>query len=411
VRKHQVELQVDTDVGAELTALISKKAKAPIQVSRTTFDSTRRVFVSECDVGVLTAAIREMVVDHSTFKRAIGNARRYLREGEPATPGTRHGCDPRTLEVIRAKVRAFLEGKQVDLCAVWRELACCCAGGKPGAGSGDDDWIDVKDPGLSFFVWPTVIDYTVDYRPSFTGQYGPFPFDDPWWKVLLIIIAIILTIAAWASSTADLANRSDDVVIGILTGSIMNPESSRPATPASTEPGSIDAAVVTLNGNRSLTAAVFSTLDAQSGEFFTATPIVALDAKIDTPGTFLTNAQIDAIVQNLADNPDDPAAQNAARVYKTGARSGIARGILRSVVPLAPRNDDGGIVWFLNQIHVEQDEDETDAMSCPGDSGSLWFHLDTHAVVGLNHASPGTGLEATANRIEDVVNQLGIRFA
>jgi hypothetical protein len=36
VRKHQVELQVDSDFGAEATELISKKAKAPIQVSRTT---------------------------------------------------------------------------------------------------------------------------------------------------------------------------------------------------------------------------------------------------------------------------------------------------------------------------------------------------------------------------------------
>ncbi|HEX2685571.1 MAG TPA: hypothetical protein VHN14_03095, partial [Kofleriaceae bacterium] len=257
VRKHQVELQVDSDQGAEPTALISKKAKAPIQVSRTTYDATRNVFVSACDAGTLTAAIKEMVVDHSTFKRAMGNARRIIRGPDggtgatrPGTPPPGRGCDPRALERVRGRLRAFLEGKDLDVCAIWRELACCCAGaggGDPGGG----DWTTPKDPGLAFFVWPTVIDYTIDYRSPFAGQFGPIPYDDPFWKILLIILAILLSLAALASSTADLANRSDDVVIGTLTGSILNALGADPGTdPASTDPGSIDAAVVTLNGNR-----------------------------------------------------------------------------------------------------------------------------------------------------------------
>jgi hypothetical protein len=62
--------------------------------------------------------------------------------------------------------------------------------------------------------------------------------DDPWWKILLIIIAIILTIAAWASSTADLANRGTMVSIGFLTGSILNALSARQAVdPLPTDPG------------------------------------------------------------------------------------------------------------------------------------------------------------------------------
>lgn len=416
VRKHDVELQVDSDAGAERTALISRKAKAPIQVSRTTYDPTKGAFVSNCDVGTLTAAIKEMVVDLSTFKRAMGNARRLVRggviPGASGMPGAA-ACDPQALERVRNRLRAFLDGKEVDLCAIWREIACCCAGGPKRPGDGGEDWIDVKDPGLTFFVWPTVIDYTIDYRPPFAGQFGPFPYDDPWWKVLLIILAIILSIAAAISSAADLANRSDDVVIGSLTRSIMNPQSSAPATnPLPTDPGSVDAAVVTLNGNRSLTTALFSTLDAQSGEFFTATPIVGLDGRIDTPGTFLTNAEINAIFQNLADNPADPAAQAAVRAYKTGARSGLALGVMSSLAPVAPRSeDDGSTVFFLNQIVFAQDADTSDALSCPGDSGSLWFQQGTNAVIALNHASPGTGLSATACRIEDVMNQLGIRFA
>lgn len=417
IRKHEIELQIDSDEGAERIALINRKAKAPIQVSRTVYDSAKGAFVSECDIGILTAAIKEMVVDLSTFKRAMGNARRLVR-GE-STPGTGGrpgipGCDPQMLEHVRQRLRAFLEGKDVDLCAIWRELACCCAGGHGHPGDGGDDWIDVKDPGLTFFVWPTVIDYTIDYRPAFDGQFGPFPYDDPWWKVLLIILAIILSIAAAVSSTADLANRSDDVVIGTLTRSIMNPQSSEPATnPLPTDPGSIDAAVVTLNGNRSLTSALFSTLDAQSGEFFTATPIVGLDARIDTPGIFLTNAQINAIFQNLADNPADPAAQAAVRVYKTGARSGLGLAVMGSLVPVSPRTDDGVTTYFVNQIRFVQDADTTDSLSCAGDSGSVWFQQGTNAVIALNHAGPSddSGTSGTGCRIEDVINQLGIRFA
>jgi len=182
--------------------------------------------------------------------------------------------------------------------------------------------------------------------------------------------------------------------------------------PLPTDPGTIDAAVVTLVGNRDLTPAVFTELDAQSGEFFTTTPIVALDGNVDTPGTFLTNDQLEAIVQNLADNPTDPAAQAAVRAYKSGARSGIGLGVLSSVVRQYPRlTDDGGTIWMMNQLSFRQDGDTTDSLSCSGDSGSLWFQQGTNAIMGLNHAGNETGNSAGANRIEDVINQLSIRFA
>jgi hypothetical protein len=170
--------------------------------------------------------------------------------------------------------------------------------------------------------------------------------------------------------------------------------------------------VVTLIGNRDLTPAVFTELDAQSGEFFTATPIVALDGKIDTPGTFLTNAQIDAVFQNLANNPSDPAAQAAVRAYKTGARSGLGLGVMSSLVAQFPRlTDDGGVIWLMNQVAFRQDADTTDSLSCAGDSGSLWFQQGTNAIIALNHAGTEMGTTAGACRIEDVINQLSIRFA
>jgi hypothetical protein len=329
------------------------------------------------------------------------------------------GCDPKKLDWVRRQLRAFLEGQRVDLCAVLREVACCCAcdgrDGYPGGGGPDDPWTGGKDPGLTFFAWPTVVEYGIEYRPGFTGQFGPFPYEDPWWKILLIIIAIILSIAAAASSVADLANRSDDVVIGTLTRSIMNSVDPPPATdPPATDPGSIDAAVARLNGNRSLTPAVFSVLDAETGEFSTGSPIVGLDSQIDAPGTTLTNAEINAIFQNLANNPGDPAAQAAVRAYKSGARSGLGRGVMAAIVPRSPRQDNDGVTrTFVNQIRFFQDGDNSDGLSCSGDSGSLWLQEGTNAIIALNHGGPinESGDSAIASRIEDVMTTLGIRFA
>lgn len=432
-RKHQVEVQLQDGLGdVEDVALLSTRARAPIMVSRTSYDPAQGAFISRCDVGTLTARVGQVTVDLATFKRAVGVAR-ALRErvggGGPLggidarEPGSRTGAgpcrDPQTAQWVRSQLQSFLDGKDVDLCRIYRLLACCCtAGGDrdgPGAGGDDGPWSEGPDPGLGFFVWPTQIEYGIEYHPPFAGQYGPIPFDDPWWKILLLIIAIILSILAGASSVTDLANRSDDTVIGTLTRSILNALAEEPATPpASTDPGSIDAAVVTLNGNRSLTAGTFSLMDAESGEFYTAEPVVALDGTIDLPGTTVTNAGIDAILQNLAENPDDPAALAAVRAYKSGARSGLGRGVISMVLPVAPRsNDDGVTSYFLNQLHFEQDEDSADSLSCAGDSGSLWIQEGTNAVLALNHGGPvdESGTSALATRIEDVMNQLGIRFA
>lgn len=424
-RKHRVEIQVFDDAGgAEDISLVNPQATAPISVSRTTYDPNRAAFVSECDVGVLTASIKELTVDLSTFKRAMGNARK-LRSGaggprvvRPIAPRGGRCHDPYVVDRVRKQLRAFLEGEEVDLCAIYRQLVCCCAGGEDGdtGRPGDDGpWSGGADPGLSFFAWPTLIEYGIEYRPPFEGQYGPFPFEDPWWKLLLILIALLLSLAAAASSAADLANRSDDVVIGTLTRSVLNSLSAEPANPpVSTDAGSVDAAVVTLNGNRTLSAAIFTLMDAEAGEFYTAAPVVALDARIDLPGTPLSNADIDAIFQNLAANPGDPAAQAALRAYKSGARSGIGRGtLLTGLTPVYPRTDDGVTTYFLNQVEFEQDADATDGLSCAGDSGSLWIQEGTDAIIALNHAGPTSesGASAGACRIEDVMNQLDIRFA
>ncbi|OCK90696.1 uncharacterized protein K441DRAFT_666016 [Cenococcum geophilum 1.58] len=430
IRKHQVELQVMTDQGAETVALINKAASAPMSVTRTTYDPSQKAFISRCDVGVMTASIKQMAVDLNTFRHAvsilrkldIGGAGGGGGGGGPGgvggSGGGTRGCNQRTLEYVRAQLRAFLDGKEVDLCALWRQLACCCASGGTGGGGGGDntspggDWTGTPDPGLTIFLFPTEVDYSVEYNQPFEGQYGPIPFQDPWWKLLLIIVALILTLAAAVSGGADLANAGYNDVIGTLAHRVLNATAEKPDPPPPEEAGSVDIAVVTLNGSRGLTPAIFTVLDAASGDVST-NPIQALDSQIDTPGTILTNAQIAAMIQNLAENPGDPAAEDAFRVFKSGARSGTTSGTLvGTLVPLHSRkeDDDGSKIWFKNQLNIKPN-DTGDPVSCKGDSGSLWFQRSSLAVIGLNHAGFEDGSSATACRIEDALAAVGARFA
>lgn len=435
--KHTVEVEVTEPVMPDPDHP-NRRATGSIFVTRTTFDAAESVFVSECDRGRLTAAVRELTVDFHTFKRAVGRARELFRPGgpgapgTPGTPGTPGGrpCSGTAadLERLRKGLREFLAGRDVDICELLRLLQCACAcagdgGGPGGPGDPGGPWAGEGSTGLEFVSFPTAIDYRVDYDASWPGQHGPIPFDDPWWKCLLIIIAIILTLAAAASAAADLANRSDDVVIGQIERALFNPfdteADANAALAADPEFATLDAALVLLNGNRSLTPALFSFLDAASGEL-NEIPVVALGGRVDAPGSFVTNAQIDQILQDLADRPDDPAAKEAVRLWKSGARTGVTYAVLKDVVPVRSRcdaddpddcGDEANIVYFTNQLAIGEDPDQPMGVSNSGDSGSLWLQRGTNAVVGLNHAGSREANTATANRIEDVVSQLGIRFA
>ena len=468
VRKHNVEVEVLEPTAEELDHL-NRKAIAPMSVSRTTFDATKKVFVSTCDHGSMTVAIKELTVDYHTFKRAVGCARELFRPGVSGSGNTQAGnsvakskqaccwshrkawnlcgicrvfcsffkrlagyacglfhsccgshegckddCSQAERERLRRRLLAFLDGKDEDICGIWRDLQRCCGGGRHGKGG--EDWTQPENGCLAMFAFPTLVEYRVDYAPGFVGQYGPIPFDDPWWKVLLAIIAIILSIAAAVSAAADLADRSDDVVIGQVERTILDAfknQSDIPSGITRATPGSVDAAVVKLNGKRGQTSAIFSYKDAASGEDNT-TPIIALDGVIDTAGTALTNAEIDQLFQNLADNPGDPGAQAAMQVFKSGARSGTTLALIGSFIPQMPRGpeEDGSTVIFVNQISFVADPVAPTQISRGGDSGSLWLQRNPpHSIIAINHAGDDPGTTAFGCRIEDVMNALNIRFS
>jgi hypothetical protein len=413
-RKHPVEVEVLEPVAEDLDHL-NRKARAPIMVSRTVYDPAQKVFVSNCDRGTMTVAVKELAADYNTFKQAVARARELFLGGGPgAGAGGGPGgvqCSPQDLERLRQRLLAFLAGKDADICGIWRDLQRCCACG-PSDGGQDDDWGGKGGTGLEFFCFPTVLDYRIDYAPSFVGQFGPIPYDDPWWKVLLLIIAIILAIGAAVSAAADLANRSSDVVIGTLTRSVLNaPTTSPTPVPFPGDPGSVDAAVTTLNGSRGLTTAMFSYLDAATGEPST-TPVVSLGGRIDTAGVALTNAQIAQIFTNLAANPADPAARAAVLVFKSGARTGLTRAVMTGVAPISPRAEsDNSTRFFINQVLFVVDPAVGETIARPGDSGSLWLQRGTNAIVALNHAGCSASNTAVGSRIQDVMTALAIRFA
>lgn len=405
-RKHQVEVEV-----AEDSTHLSKYARSPMMVTRTTFDPEEAVFRSECDRGTLVAAIRELSVDYNSLKSAVFTARELFGGGGGTDvgpgaggdwePGGQAGCSQAELEMLRRELIAFLSGEDVDICRLWARLQCCCAGGGfgDGDGSGDGDpWVERPPTGLEVVAIPTRIDYRVEYAPAFQGQFGPIPFDDPWWKIVLAVIAVILALGAAASAAADLANRSDDVVIGEVTRSVLNER--------------VDAAVATLNGERDLTAALFSYLDAESGELNTV-PFESLDGIFDTSGAILTNTEIAGLIATFNANPGDTAAQEGVRVVKSGARTGLTFGRMRSVQDTTRDDDDDGVAdrTFQDQVVIEEDPDFPNGLSNSGDSGSLWLHWETGAVVGLNHAGSRSANTAHASRIEDVMSEMAIRFA
>ncbi|MFX1374564.1 MAG: hypothetical protein ACFFA0_02020 [Promethearchaeota archaeon] len=424
IGKHNIEVEVLEPVAEDLDHL-NRKARSQIFISRTTYDVDQKVFISNCNQGTLTFAVKELTVDYNTFKRAIGRAREIFRgidegvsdNGDNLHEGPRRfGCRKAILERIRQQLRAFLEGKQVDICAIWRYLQCCCGKGgfdRDGEEDKNGDWSGKGGNGMEFFAFPTIFDYRVQYDPSFTGQYGPIPFDDPWWKVLLMIIAIILSIAAAISAAADLANRSDDVVIGTVKKSILNAftnEADIPLPVHSTDEGSVDAAITELNGNRSLTASIFSYLDAANNED-NIIPISNLNGFINTDGKILTNDQIDNLFETLLLNPDNQAAKDAMKMYKSGARTGVTRAILARLVPIAPRRKNSDdVIYFRNQLRFKEDDEYPSLISNSGDSGSLWIQRETGAIVALNHAGLREENTATGSRIEDVMNALGIKF-
>jgi hypothetical protein len=287
---------------------------------------------------------------------------------------------------MREALKEILEGRDVDPCEIFHLLACHCTGddrpGEPRDPTKPRDGRFEYDP---FYVFPTKFSFTVTPRNPYTGQYGPIPYQDPWWKVLLLIIAAILLIAALLEHASDLAYHDEDLVIGTLDRWQQN---------------DIDAALCLLDTDRALAFA--QVLDAQSDED-NKNFINALDGRVDLNGPVMTRAEIDVI---LTTSMNDPQRQ----VFKSGATTGLTHGIIRTLAP----DGHSKSTWAIDQLIIDRDPAFGEDASIPGDSGSVWVHTATLRPIALNHSGSRdaddnpTGDTAWASLLEDVFARMNI---
>jgi hypothetical protein len=258
----------------------------------------------------------------------------------------------------------------------------CDGDGRPGDGGlgdgpGGDDWCRFKP-----FHWiPVEFEYRIVPSPAYVGQFGPLAFEDPWWKVLLIILAILLAIASLIYDYIK-AGEDPNFVIGNITG-----KSARTTS-------NVDAAIARLNGSRGND---LNALEAQGDDRNNGLPINgATGGSVTIDRTDNGDRGIeDAVLGNI--------------VFKSGARSATTRGTVSSISLNIPV--DG--INYTNQVFIlPLPAPSNQPLSQGGDSGSLWVDLTSRRPVALNFAGPivDDGSNAIANPIRDVVTLFDIHF-
>ena len=143
--KHLVSFMITTSTE-------SRRIFARIFVTRVEFDSTTKTFTATVPEGRMAVQFIDLV--GSTIPCQC----------DSKTPPT--GCDPSD-DVIQRVASAFA------LSAPGQDFKLCVGG---------------------FLPHELVIG--LEPQPPYAGQYGDLPFSDPWWKIVLCIIAALLAIAA-----------------------------------------------------------------------------------------------------------------------------------------------------------------------------------------------------------------------
>jgi hypothetical protein len=398
-RKHKVTFSVTNRAGMADAADPRRFRTKDIFVSSSFIDETTGQIVSRVQEGEIRVNLREVAIDRITAKKkrrrldgsdGKGGGATSRRRGRHRNPGVKE---------LRRALEALLGGKDIDPCVIKDLLSCYCdcrhAPGFPGGVAGgfdpSDPWGGGRDPRFPgdgkwqyppFLAFPTKFDYTVTPAAPYGGQYGPLPFDDPWWKVLLIIIAVVLLIAGMIAEAADIAYQDEDNVIGTL-GAFQQDD--------------IDAALCVIDTDRALS--MTTVLDAQSDENFLV-PLTALDGTVSAvSGNVLTHAEIATLLMLPFNDPQ-------RKVFKSGATSGFTHGIMTGLSPFGHPE----ATWNIDQLQIALDPAFGEPTSQPGDSGSVWIHTATLRPVGLNHSgsSDGSGAAATASLLEDVQRILNI---
>jgi transposase len=358
--------------------------------------NARAVFIAEVDYDPATGRVQALVPEgRMTLRlRSLMVDPRALDDlcSDAARAGRRARSDPaRYKALIDAVTRSRREPcDQAVLRELLRLLCEClddaCQDGKNGPGGGG--WGRVCVPGG---MWvPLKFDYTVEVTGGFKGQHGPLPFQDPWWKVLLLIIAVIAWLVGLIFSIiADVSGwgNTGDHPRKIGTVGISNRIST-------------DACIIELDGSR---PAIQKVVDVITGEPNNH-PIIGLDTviPIDPQVAFPTLTS---------------AAVVGKQVYKSGSRTGLTHGIITSFAAFTQsRGNDGTPDPNHPDLHFTQPQFYIDAdpafgeemFDDHGDSGSLVLSREAgsmNQVVGLLHSGAGG-----TSPIQDVLQALGLKL-
>ena len=354
-----------------------RRVRKQIFVSSSYLDEATGDLVCEVDEGTVRMSLRQVAYDRAGFRRSR----------------TRGGCKPpkRASRTLMRDLRRTLESlgdKRIDPCELLKAIECRCKCGDHGRPQDPLHPCDKKYTYGPFYMIPTRFSYTVEPRAPFTGQHGPIPYEDPWWKVVLLIIAVLLLIAGALSEGANTAYHDEDLVIGTLDRFQQN---------------DIDAALCRIDTSRALHQLEVS--DALSGEPNT-TAVTSLDGTVALTAPIMTRAEINAFL--LAGNVAN------LRVFKSGARTGLTFGIIASTTAKGHTE----ATWNLGQLQINPDSDPAFGnnrdTNDKGDSGSIWVHHATRRPVALHHSvSTDPAVPAKigkASLLEDVQNLMQVTF-
>lgn len=394
-----------------------------IFITQSSYDKTAKELVITAPEGTLRLKMTSMKLDLKAANDAAKALMRCLERRPDGGSGEGNGgengswwedcdatmreCRERGSKLLRELLTQVLEGREVDICRLRSLLEDCCAkpdddpcrckngeagenggDGYPGNGwqdgTGMDGWCRVRP-----VAWlPVTFRYRVEPNPAYTGQLGPLAFEDPWWKVLLIILAILLQIASLIYDYV-YAGQDARFIIGKI------------ARNGDAATNGLDCAVCDLNGSRGVD---LGELDAQSDDVNNGSPIEGLGNIIQLDRTDNGNFGIqDAVLNNV--------------VWKSGGRSGTTRGTVDSVnygtsITYDTEDTISGTIAFTNQVLVGQITGMEQPLSQAGDSGSVWVDMASKRAVALNFAGDidDIGVTGVGNPIRQVIDQLDVRF-
>jgi hypothetical protein len=341
------------------------------------YDAATGRAIARTPEGTLSLTLQSMAVDARAVRQLCRRVRRrspgHDRELRELLEAIQRGkCDERTLRRLLA-------------------LLCRCVtrdcDGKDDGGDGQS-WEQVCLPGG---IWlPLKFEYSVEIAGGFTGQYGPLAFQDPWWKVVLLIIAAIAWLVGLIASIV--AENTGWGNVGDFPRRIGTVGQSNRTT--------TDACIIELDGSR---PALQNVADAISGEPNNV-PIVNLSTTIpiDQQVAFPSLAASDVV---------------GKLVYKSGARTGLTHGIITGIGQFTQtRGEDGEPdpnhpdLVLQNQFTIDPDPAFGEELfDDHGDSGSIVLsrEADTmHQVVGILHSGSGG-----TSPIQHVLSALQLRLS